>query len=193
MSDNQQDSSGVNSDTSGDQNQDSPNNKEALAKHAAKLLSEKKQQQKENEALKAQLKELQDKDLEVKGKQSELIESLRKDVKIKDEKIGTMVQQYASNIVASKFKEEAIKQGCSDLDLLMKAVDFSTVEVNADDWSINPDDLKRTFENTMQKHPLLFNKSGPKIVDGKPVGQVSKKTFSEMSQDELKEAWKQLK
>jgi hypothetical protein len=144
------------------------------------------------------VKEYEEKEMASQGKSQELIESLRNQVKERDDKINNVVGSFAYRAVASRIREEAIKQGCLDVDLLLKAGsdEFGKIEVNAEDgFSVNSDDLKRFFETTVQRHPMLFKKSGPKVVDGSPANApiVVGTDFSKMKPDQLLEAWKNLK
>ena len=120
-----------------------------------------------------------------------MIDALRKENKLKEEKLASTVQSYAKQMASAKFREEAIKQGCLDVDLLVGSLDLNQIEVNSENWSVNADDLKRVLEEKVQKHPSLFKKSGPQVIDGKAVGQSSQQKSS--SKDDLISAWKQLK
>lgn len=159
--------------------------------------AEKKAKQKLDEASK-KLKEYEEKEMAAQGKSQELIESLRKQVSEKDSTIKNVIGSFAERAVSSRIREEAVKQGCLDVDLLLKAGsdEFGKIEVNAEDgFSVNNDDLKRFFETTVAKHPMLFKKAGPKVVDGSPNNNAStgQKSLSEMKTSELLDAWKNLK
>lgn len=151
--------------------------------------AEKKAKQKADD-LSKKLKEYEEKEMAAQGKSQELIESLRSQLKEKDAKTQDIVGSFAYRAVSSRIREEAVKQGCLDVDLLLKAGqdEFSKIEVNAEDgFSVNGDDLKRFFETTVQKHPMLFKKAGPKFVDGSPnnANNFGQKDFSKMSSAEL--------
>jgi hypothetical protein len=180
--------------TSGESSENSNNNNnQPLAEHAKKLLGEKKKVQSENDELKKRLQEFEQKDLESKGKQSELIDSLRKDLRLKEEKLSQTIQTYSQGIVSGKLREELVKQGCLDVDLLVGSINLKEIEVDPDNnWSVNQDDLQRVVQEKIQKHQTLFRKSAPKVIDGKPVGQVSS-DIKKASTEELINAWKALK
>jgi len=160
--------------------------------------AEKKAKLKADE-LSKKLREYEEKDLAAQGKSQELIESLRKQVGEKEAKLQDVVGSFAYRAVASRIREEAVKQGCLDVDLLLKAgsEEFGKIEVNAEDgFSVNGDDLKRFFETTVTKHPMLFKKAGPKVIDGAPANSaasIGSKPLNEMKSSELIEAWKNLK
>lgn len=151
--------------------------------------AEKKAKAKADE-LARKLKEYEEKELAAQGKSQELIESLRNQVKEKETKLQDVVGTFAYRSVASKIREEALKQGCLDVDLLLKAGqdEFGKIEVDAENgFSVNDSDLKNFFDNTMKKHPMLFKKAGPKIHDSAPStqghidGAKPKKTLDQMA------------
>lgn len=173
---------------SGDENQNNQD-KVSYETYRRTVDAEKKAKAKADE-LARKVKEFEERDLAAQGKSQELIESLRSQVKEKEEKLNSVVGSFAYKSVESQLKEEAIKQGCVDIDLLLKAGnnEFSKIEVDAENgFQVNKDDLKRFFETTMQKHPMLFKKSGPKFHDGAPAnsGDFGSKDYSKMSSAEL--------
>lgn len=161
-----------------------------------KVLSEKKKTQSERDEFARKLKEYEDKELTAQGKSTELVESLRGQLKEKEEKLNKVVGNFAHRSVASVIAAEATKHGCVDVDLLMKAGDFSGLEVNPEDFSVNPDDMKRFFDTTMAKHPMLFRKGAPRFNDGVPFNHPDSApavSLDKMKTDELINAWKNLK
>lgn len=159
--------------------------------------AEKKAKAKADE-LARKLKEYEEKDMAAQGKSQELIESLRSQVKEKEDTLKNVVGSFAHRAVSSRIREEAVKQGCLDVDLLLKAGadEFSKIEVNPEDgFSVNNDDLKRFFETTVTKHPMLFKNAGPKFHDGNPAKPQSfqAQSVDKMKPEELIEAWKNLK
>lgn len=163
-----------------------------------KTLDEAKKAKSKADEMARKLKEYEEKEMAAQGKSQELIESLRNQVKEKDEKLQAVVGNFAYKAVESQLKAEAIKQGCLDVDLLLKAgaSEFSKIEVDAENgFSANQDDVKRFFETTMSKHPMLFKKSAPKFYDGNPANSVEKNVLpiKEMKHDDLINAWKNLK
>lgn len=130
-----------------------------------KVLGEKKRKDQELEQALNKLKEFEQKDLEAKGKDKELIEALRKEKAITEEKLMKTVQTFANKSVSQQIANEAIKHGCVDTDLLMKAIDSKAMQFDEETFSVNPEDLKREVEKVMKAKPFLFNKSGPKVHD----------------------------
>jgi hypothetical protein len=160
-----------------------------------KLLTEKKKADAERVELARKLKEYEEKEMTAQGKTNELNESLRTQLKEKEEKLNKVVGNFAHRTVASVISAEATKQGCIDVELLMKAGDFSAIEVNPEDFSVNEDDMKRFFETTRAKHPKLFSAGGPRINDGLPGKQppATPKTFEQKTSAELIKEWENLK
>lgn len=151
--------------------------------------AEKKAKAKADE-LARKLKEYEEKELQAQGKNQELIDYLRTQVKEKETKLHGVVSDFAYTAVSSKIREEALKQGCLDVDLLIKAGgdEFGKIEVDVEKgFSVNESDLKAFFESTMKKHPTLFKKAGPKINDTAPssvafdASRKTKKTIDEMA------------
>lgn len=163
-----------------------------------KTVDEAKKAKARVDDLAKKLKEYEDEKLQNQGKSQELIESLRSQVKDKETKLQNVVGSFAHKAVSSHIREEALKQGCLDVDLLLKAGadEFGKIEVDAENgFSVNGDDLKRFFETTMTKHPMLFKKPGPNFHDGtpgkaKPDAPVPRE---KKSTEELIQEWKSLK
>lgn len=180
---------------SGEIQAEQKNDKVSYETYKKTVDAEKKAKAKLDEISK-KLKEFEERDLAAQGKSQELIESLRSQIKEKDEKLQNVVGGFAYKSVSSQIREEAIKQGCLDVDLLLKASndEFSKIEVDAENgFSVNSDDLKRFMETTMTKHPMLFKKSAPKFHDASPGGVVDgKKDFSKMTSAELLQEYKNL-
>lgn len=197
MSEKTQATSGAESVASGAENQEQiPSKTDKVAYETyQKVLAEKKARDKAVDDLAAKLKEYEQKDLEAKGKTTELVDSLRTQVKEKEEKLGKAVQAFARKALEAELAKEAQKYGVSDLELLLKVGDLSTIEVNPEDWSINQDDTKRFFETAMTKHPVLFKKQAKSPVDMALVNGASageKKSFKDLKTDDLIGVWKSL-
>lgn len=181
---------------SGEQTQQQKEDKVAYETYRKTVDAEKKAKAKADE-LARKLKEYEEKEMAANGKSQELIESLRTQLKEREEKIQNVVGDFAYRAVSSKIREEALKQGCLDVDLLLKAgsEEFGKIEVDAENgFSVNDSDLKNFFEATMKKHPMLFKKSGPKFADGLP-GQVDSRpqALDKMKTDDLVSLWKNIK
>jgi hypothetical protein len=161
-----------------------------------RTVDEAKKAKSKVDELAQKLKGYEEKELEAQGKSQELIESLRSQIKEKDEKINKVVGSFAFRSVESQLKAEALKHGCVDVDLLLKASssEFSSIEVDAENgFAVNQDDLKRFFEMTIAKHPALFKKAASKFHDAAPVvNGDTKKDYSKMNTAELLIEYKNL-
>lgn len=181
---------------SGNDQAEQKNDKVSYDTYRKTVDAEKKAKAKLDEVSK-RLKEFEERDMAAQGKSQELIESLRSQIKEKDEKLNNVVGSFAYKSVSSQIREEAIKQGCLDVDLLLKAgnEEFAKIEVDAENgFSVNSDDLKRFMETTMNKHPMLFKKSGPKFHDAAPKAgeNFGTKDVSKMTTAELLNEYKNL-
>ena len=161
-----------------------------------KVLGEKKKMQAEKDDLLNKLKDFEQRDLELKGKDKELIDTLRKESKEKEEKLSSVVQKFAMKQIESQLSAEAAKHGCVDPDALSKFIDVKSLEFDPENFAVNKDDLKREMEKVVKDKPYLFKKPAPKINDlpltnnraeNKPV------SVYDLSKEDLIKAWKSLK
>jgi len=132
-----------------------------------KVLGEKKKTQEELKVMKDKLTKLEQADLESKGKQSELIESLRKQLQDKDQQFEKVKQNFAFNLYSKAVKNELEKTGAIDSDLMLGQIDVNSIQMN-DDFTFNEDDIKREVMNLSIKKPKLFQKKIVDVKDGTP-------------------------
>lgn len=132
-----------------------------------KVLGEKKKTQEELKAMKEKLTKLEQADLESKGKQTELIESLRKQLQEKDSQFEKVKQNFAFNLYSKAVKSELEKTGAIDPDLMLSQIDVNSIQMN-DDFTFNEDDIKREVSNLSTKKPKLFQKKIVDVKDGVP-------------------------
>lgn len=160
-----------------------------------KVLAEKKREQQEKQILAEKLKSYEQKELEAQGKHQELLESLRNEVKAKDEKLSQVIQSVALKSIESQIVVEAQKYGCLDTDALIKLIDRKKLEVDQETFTVNQDDLTREMEKIVKERDWLFKKAGPKINDLVPSANAPRqqKTIGDMSKSELLELWKNAK
>lgn len=159
-----------------------------------KLLNEKRNLATKYEETARKLKEYEDKRLEETGEQSKLIESLRSQLKEKDSKLEKVVGNFAHVSLEEKLRAEAVKHGCVDVDLFLKAADKSAVQVDYENGFVaNPDDMKNLIEQTKKNHPRLFQKGAPKFHDGKPTGDIDETPdLSKLSSAEILNLYKKV-
>jgi len=140
---------------------------EALANHSKRLLAEAKKAKEEARTAKAEIEKLRQAELEAKGKDKELVESLRKQLSEKDNETKSMKQNFAFNLYSKAVMHELEKAGAIDPDLLLGQIDINSVEMN-DDFSFNLDDIKREVLNLASKKPKQFQKRVVDVKDGVP-------------------------
>ena len=145
-----------------------------------KLLGEKKKRDAELSELSKKLKSFEEKELEQTGKHSELIDSLRSQLKEKEETLSKLQgdleareKREAWNTVSSQIKEAALKEGCINPDKLLKLFDkndLKALEVVEESGSVkvHSDDLKRLMEKARKENDFLFKKSVTNIADVTP-------------------------
>lgn len=160
-----------------------------------KVLSEKKRAQ--ESALKAQetIEKLQTEKLQAEGKKDELISHLQDKLSAVEKKLETSNKSYAWNTLTGAIKREAIKNGCTDADKLIRLMsddDLKSISVG-EDFSIGTDSLKSVIEKNKTENFFLFKDSTKKVVNGNPknkIEDVEKTDLSKLSLEELKELHK---
>lgn len=148
-----------------------------------KVLSEAKKAKAMKAELEAELQKVKQAELEVKGHDKQLIDSLRK--QLADAQTGQqkMKEHYAFNSFKNSVSTLGLKHGCIDLEVLMKSVDMNSVEMN-DDFTFNEADLEREITALANKKSYLFQKKVPKVADAKPAmpkAENKKLTIDEMA------------
>lgn len=156
-----------------------------------KVLGEKKKTQEELKAMKEKLTKLEQADLESKGKQSELIESLRKQLQEKDQQFEKVKHNFAFNLYSKAVKSELEKTGAIDPDLMLSQIDVNSIQMN-DDFTFNEDDIKREVANLSTKKPKLFQKKIVDVKDGVPKSSVNGSGGLDLSKMKLADKMKLL-
>lgn len=129
--------------------------------------------------------------MEEQGKHSEVIAQLRQQNAGLESKLQEQSTAYQLGQIKNAIQSEAVKQGCTNIDALMRLVDAPDVkgiEVR-DDFSVNTDDVANLVDGYKKKYDglNLFKRQAAKIYDApasnKPM--TSGKSIAEMSSDEL--------
>jgi hypothetical protein len=161
-----------------------------------KAISEKKSWQTKARDMELKLKELQEKELEQSNQFKELAEKRAKEADEYKKKYEGATKKYAYTIFEQAAKTEALKMGANEkaLDAIIKAGDWSNVEIDYENMSVNSDQLKQAITDMTTKYDFFFQKkaSPPKDVqpgNGMPVG----KPLNEMSREELAQLAKNYK
>lgn len=164
-----------------------------------KALDQRHRFKEENAALKAQLEQTKQAELEAEGKLKEKADYWKTKAVELEEKYSKTQAQYGWNQVKAQLSSELTKAGCVDSDVAISLIDkteLNSVEVN-DDFTVNQQDLNRIVDS------LKKDQRTQKIrLFGKPVGvndmvpahdnkfKEPKKDLSELSHDELLEELK---
>lgn len=163
---------------------------EALANHSKRLLAETKKAKEESRVAKAEVEKFRQAELESKGKDKELVESLRKQLSDKDNETKSMKQNFAFNLYSKAVTHELDKAGAIDPDLLLGQIDINSVEMN-DDFTFNLDDIKREVLNLVSKKPKQFQKRVVEVRDGIPK-KVESSTTTDLSKMTLAQKMQKL-
>lgn len=162
-----------------------------------KLLGEKKKLQADFEAAKAELDKKSQSEMEQKGEEKKLIDSLRKQLAEESKKNLDVKTNYTMKSLEASLAAEGARQGCQDNDVLIKLIDMNTVEIN-DDFTVNAEDLQRAVAEVAKKKAYLFQKKVAGVrdvipaVDKAALNGNTKKPFNQMNKDELLQAWNAL-
>ncbi len=135
-----------------------------------KLLGEKKRRDAQLRDAMSKLEALEQADMESKGKQTELIDSLRKQLSEQQQREKEKDQRNAWNSVKSQITQAALENGCtapSKLIKLLDKADLDTLQVD-DDYSVNRDDLTRLMEKAKKDNEFIFTVAKAPVKDVNP-------------------------
>lgn len=161
----------------------------AVLKKNRELLAKLKAEQEKAKAAHEKLEQLEQEQLAHAGKKDELIESLKKQVREKDEKLKGVTQTFALKSVNSQVIDAARAMGCEKPEVIMRLADLSDVTVQ-DDFTVDQTALKAALDKVKSDLPELFKKTPAAPRDGVPSNQVDKpKPLGQMSIKELQELY----
>lgn len=165
-------------------------NPDAVLKKNRELLAKLKEKSEAEQKLKEQLEAIEQEKLVQSGKKDELIDTLKKQIRERDERLKSVTQTFAFKSVDQQVADAAREMGCTKPEMVKKLADLSNVTVN-DDFSVDRDALKLALEKVKEDLPELFRKNPSAPRDGTPTqintGPVE---FGKMSIKELQEAYK---
>jgi hypothetical protein len=125
-----------------------PENNQLAYETYKKALSQRIKFKEENDALKAQLEQTKQRDLEADGKLKEKADYWKNKATELEDKYNKTTAQYGWNQVKSQLSTELVKAGCVDAEVAISLIDkteLKSVEVN-DDYSVSSDDLLRIVD-----------------------------------------------
>jgi hypothetical protein len=169
---------------------DSVGDVSGLLKHKEKLLGENKKLKQQMAELQRIAESAQQEKLQAEGKKDELIQSLKKEKELLNQKVVGTHSAFATRVIHGELKAEAAKSGCVSLEDFVRLVDIESIEVD-DNYNPDPEKVKALVQDAMKNKPYLFSKSAPNINSKLPgSGDVSmgeKEDFSKLSSKELLE------
>ena len=135
--------------------------------------------------------------MEKEGKLTDLVESLKNQVKQKDELLSKKEATFLKKTVLGKIKEKAIMEGCVNPDKLVRLIDASDMEeldIDSNSFDVSDDSVMRLISKAKQDHADigLFKSSKPAIKNAGTGGGSSSdftKPISQMTGAELRELY----
>lgn len=160
-----------------------------------KSVAQEKNARARAEAAEQKAQELERKLMELEGNKDELIKSLKEE----NEQIKTEAKMAKAKEADAKIKSQIIAKaqqlGAHKPEIIAdKFIDFSTLDVDSA-FTVGDDSLTLALDKLKRENAFLFNTNKPSVVDGSPVtsstqiGDVPKKSYSEMSRDDAKAAF----
>ena len=168
---------------------DAVKNPDAVLKKNRELLAKLKEKSEAEQKLKEQLEQIEQDKLAQSGKKDELIDSLRKQIRERDEKLKTVTQTFAFKTVDQQVVDAARDMGCTKPEMIKKLADLSGVTVS-DDFSVDRDALKLALEKVKEDLPELFKKTPSAPRDGTPAAIMQTNEVGKMSIKELQDAYR---
>ena len=168
---------------------DAVKNPDAVLKKNRELLAKLKEKSEAEQKLKEQLEQIEQDKLAQSGKKDELIDSLRKQIRERDEKLKTVTQTFAFKTVDQQVLDAARDMGCTKPEMIKKLADLSGVTVS-DDFSVDRDALKLALEKVKEDLPELFKKTPSAPRDGTPAAIMQTNEVGKMSIKELQDAYR---
>lgn len=166
-----------------------------------KTVTEAKRAKEKASELEARLAEIERDKLSAQGKKDEVIESLRKQLGELENKHKISQASYTWNVVGAQIKSELAAKGVRNPDKALeyaKAVhkdDLSAIEVDSS-YNVNKDDLSRFVDKFLTDNQDMGFMSKPSVKDvtpGKFEYGEKPKPLSELSEEELKAKWRDIK
>jgi hypothetical protein len=163
-----------------------------------KVLKEKKSFQSRLSEYESKLQKLEEEKLHAEGKKEELLDSYKKRVQELESRLDKTNKSYAWNTLTGSIKTEAVKAGCKDPDKLIRLMDdedLRSIEIG-DNFTINTESLKEIIEKNKKENYFLFETTPRQASVGNPSKkspEEPKKSFKDMTREELLEAYKQSK
>lgn len=166
---------------------------EGLLKKRDELLAANKRYKKEMSDLQARLEAIEQDKLKAEGKKDELLTTLQKQLKEKDEKLNQVFGSFAKRQLEAQIKTVAIKAGCVDADVIVNLTDLSQFEVDDQSFQADESSVTDLVEKFKKEKPYLFQKVAPKFDTRNPNPNQQKNEpldLKKMSKNELLNLYK---
>lgn len=169
-----------------------------------KVLKEKKNVQSRLTEKDELIRKLEEEKLIRENDQKALAEKYKTEANEWKSKFENSHNSFTWTTLESGVKSEALKQGCNDPDLLLRAFDKEDLEKiqMKEGYKLDNESLKSVVNEFKLKKPRLFNETKKKIANGNPSTSapstgiskldeaIKTKDFSKLSNEELKELHK---
>lgn len=118
----------------------------------------------------AKFNELNEKLLAESGNKDELIKSLKAKLDGESKRAKELFNSYARKSLGAQMRSAALEAGCIDPDAVMSLGDFSNLEVDAQTFEADDNEVKDIINGLKKSKPYLFQKPGPKVNSKLPSG-----------------------
>jgi hypothetical protein len=136
-------------------------NRQLVAEKRQALEREKKARE-ELDSLKAKLEELETAGADQDPKAA--LGALKKKLETVEMQKRELNKNYAVSVARKALESEALKAGCNNLDLLMKAVDLRDVFVDAQTFEPDQTSVQALIDEAKKNYSILFNQR-PNVQD----------------------------
>lgn len=160
-----------------------------------KTLQAEKNAKAERDRLKAELDAKKQAEMEAQGKHQELIESLRGQVKEKDELLKKTESTFYAVQIQNQLKSAAAKHGCEHPDKLLKLIDskdYERLEFDKSTMALNNQDVESLMERLKKENEFIFKRGQARVVDGTPKAAATTSDVSKLSVTDIKNKLKEL-
>ena len=175
--------------SSGENNQETEQEAKVSRDSFLKAVSEKKSWQTKARDLEAKLKEIEEKQLSEGQEFKTLYEKTKKELDENKTNSDKAKKLFAYKVFEREATEVARQKGADEraLKAILKAGDFSEVEIDYDTFEINRGQLEEAITKMQKDSPFFFTKkaSAPKDVSPGNGGSVGGKPLSELTKDEI--------
>lgn len=152
-----------------------------------RVLSQLKNTQAENKALKEKLEEIESQKLLTEGRKDEYIKNLETKLKTEVDQFKNKAKTFMDKTLKSKFMSELKSVGCIDPETAYRISNVDAIKIN-EEFEIEPETLAEVIGDLQKNKSYLFQTSKQAPHDQSPSAKApATKDIKQMSTDELKE------